>query len=52
MWFSYKNESIDWFEIKVEDVNKIIEINNSGKNISNLDEYSIIRENKDEKAFV
>ena len=52
MWFSYKNESIDWFEIKVEDVNKIIEINNSGKNISNLEEYSIIRENKDEKAFV
>ena len=45
MWFSYKNDSIDWFEIKVEDVKKIIDINLKGNTIANLQEYSIIREN-------
>lgn len=52
MWFSYKNDSIDWFEIKVEDVKKIIDINLKGNTIANLQEYSIIRENIDEKAFI
>tara|TARA_B100001057_G_scaffold500577_1_gene616421 strand:+ start:2726 stop:3769 length:1044 start_codon:yes stop_codon:yes gene_type:complete len=52
MWFSYKNDSIDWFEIKVKDVKKIIDINLKGNTIVNLKEYSIIRENIDEKAFI
>ena len=52
MWFSYKNESLDWYEIKADDVKKIIEINSAGKSISKLEDYSIIRESKNEKAFV
>jgi cell fate regulator YaaT (PSP1 superfamily) len=52
MWFSYKNESLDWYEIKVDDVKKIIEINSAGKSISKLEDYSIIRESKNEKVFV
>tara|TARA_A200000113_G_scaffold104740_1_gene94131 strand:- start:2 stop:751 length:750 start_codon:yes stop_codon:yes gene_type:complete len=52
MWFSYKNESLDWFEIKADEVKKIIEINSTGKSISKLEDYSIIRESKNEKAFV
>ena len=52
MWFSYKNESLDWFEIKADEVKKIIEINSAGKSISKLEDYSIIRESKNEKVFV
>ena len=53
LWLiSYKNESLDWYEIKADDVKKIIEINSAGKSISKLEDYSIIRESKNEKAFV
>ena len=52
MWFSYKNESLDWFEIKADDVKKIIEINLAGKSISKLEDYSTIRESKNEKVFI
>ena len=52
MWFSYKNESLDWFEIKADDVKKIIEINSAGKSISKLEDYSAIRESKNEKVFI
>ena len=53
MWFSYKNESIDWYEINVDNVKKLVSMNEKGKSISNLDEFVVFKEEKDyEKSFV
>ena len=53
MWFSYKNESIDWYEINVENVKKLVSMNEKGKSVSNLDEFVVFKEEKDyEKSFV
>ena len=53
MWFSYKNESIDWYEINVDNVKKLVSMNEKGKSISNLDEFVVFKEEKYyEKSFV
>ena len=53
MWFSYKNESIEWYEINIENVKKLISLNEKGKIISNLDQYTVFKEeNNYEKSFV
>ncbi|HRN42148.1 MAG TPA: regulatory iron-sulfur-containing complex subunit RicT [Vicingus sp.] len=39
MWYSYKHESIQFIEIKVERVNEIIELNKKGKKPADLVEF-------------
>ena len=53
MWFSYKNESIDWYEINVNNVKKLISMNEKGERVSSLEEFVVYKEEKDyEKSFV
>ena len=48
-----KNESIDWYEINVENVKKLVSMNEKGKSVSNLDDFVVFKEEKDyEKSFV
>merc|ERR1712127_1072195 len=41
LWFVYKNDSINWHQISEENVKKIIKINESGKKIESLEDYTI-----------
>ena len=41
LWFVYKNDSINWHKISEENVKKILKINQSGKKIDNLEDYTI-----------
>lgn len=39
LWYAYKDNSLQWIPLHVKDVNKIIEINKSGKKIDSLEQY-------------
>ena len=53
MWFSYKNESIDWYEINVNNVKKLISMNEKGESVSNIEEFVVYKKEKDyEKSYV
>ena len=41
LWFVYKNDSINWHQISEENVKKIIKINETGKKIESLEDYTI-----------
>ncbi len=41
IWFVYKNDSINWHQISEENVKKIIKINETGKKIESLEDYTI-----------
>ena len=41
LWFVYKNDSINWHTISEENVKKILKINESGKKIESLEDYSV-----------
>ena len=41
LWFVYKNDSINWHKISEENVKKILKINESGKKIDALEDYTI-----------
>ena len=40
MWYAYDGEWAQWYELKKEQVNRIIELNNNGKTPNNLEEFS------------
>ena len=44
VWYSYKNSFMDWYEIDLKSLNKMIEINKSGKEVSALEDFSIHKE--------
>ena len=44
VWYSYKNNFMDWHEIDLKSLNKMIEINKSGKEVSSLEDFSIHKE--------
>jgi len=44
VWYSYKNSFMDWHEIDLKSLNKMIEINKSGKEVSALEDFSIHKE--------
>ena len=44
VWYSYKNSFMDWHEIDLKSLNKMIEINKSGKEVSALEDISIHKE--------
>jgi hypothetical protein len=39
MWYAYDGEWAQWYELKKEQVNRIIELNKSGKTPNNLEEF-------------
>ena len=39
LWFVYKDDSVNWYELSLEKVKEIIKINERGKKISGLEEY-------------
>ena len=41
LWFVYKNDSVNWHQISEENVKKIIKINETGKKIESLEDYTI-----------
>jgi len=41
LWFVYKNDSINWHQISEENVKKIIKINETGKKVESLEDYTI-----------
>ncbi len=41
LWFVYKNDSVNWHKISEENVKKIIKINESGKKIEALEDYTV-----------
>ena len=51
LWFVYKNDSVDWFELTVEKVKEIIKINASGKKIKSLEEYASLSEDNEDVEF-
>ena len=44
LWYSYKNNFMDWYEIDLKSLNKMIEINKSGKEVSALEDFSTHKE--------
>jgi len=46
VWYSYKNNLMDWYEIDLKSLNKMIEINKSGKEVSALEDFSTPKEDK------
>ena len=50
VWYSYKNSFMDWYEIDLKSLNKMIEINKSGKEVSALEDFSIRKE--EEKKLI
>jgi hypothetical protein len=40
MWYAYDGEWAQWYELKKEQVNRIIELNKNGKTPNNLEEFS------------
>jgi hypothetical protein len=40
LWFVYKNDSVNWYELSVDKVNEILKINATGKKIASLEEYA------------
>ena len=44
VWYSYKNNFMDWHEIDLKSLDKMIEINKSGKEVSSLEDFSIHKE--------
>ena len=53
MWFSYKNESIDWYEINIDNVKKLVSMNEKGESVSNLEQFVVFKEQEDyERSFV
>ena len=51
LWFVYKNDSVDWFELTVEKVKEIIKINAAGKKITSLEEYASENEESEDVEF-
>ena len=51
LWFVYKNDSVDWFELTVEKVKEIIKINVSGKKITSLEEYASESQDSEDVEF-
>jgi cell fate regulator YaaT (PSP1 superfamily) len=51
LWFVYKNDSVDWFELNVEKVKEIIKINAAGKKITSLEEYASVSEESEDLEF-
>ncbi|WP_339703478.1 regulatory iron-sulfur-containing complex subunit RicT, partial [uncultured Marixanthomonas sp.] len=49
MWFSYVKEGMNWLELSVENVNKIIALNKKGTKVASLEEYVVeVQESKKE----
>lgn len=46
LWFYYENDTSNLFEFKLEDVNKMIIKNKNNQAISNIEEYAIKKEKK------
>ena len=47
LWFVYKNDSVNWYEIGVDKVNEMLKINAKGEKVSSLEEYAYNNENED-----
>jgi cell fate regulator YaaT (PSP1 superfamily) len=47
LWFAYKNDSINWYELSIEKVKEIITTNKEGKKISCIEDFV----NNDESKF-
>lgn len=50
LWYSYEENGVNWHKLTVEQVNEIIDINKTGKKVTNLEEYTseLIEDNKKE----
>ena len=49
MWFSYVKEGMNWLELSVENVNKIVALNKKGTKVASLEEYVVeVQESKKE----
>tara|TARA_X000001036_G_C20580650_1_gene766613 strand:+ start:126 stop:1217 length:1092 start_codon:yes stop_codon:yes gene_type:complete len=46
VWYSYKDNYMQWFEFDLKALNKMIKINKSDKDISALEDYSIFNQAK------
>ena len=42
VWYAYKGNFMEWFEFDLNGLNKMININNSDKEVSALEDYSLI----------
>lgn len=47
LWFVYKNDSVNWYELSVDKVNEILKINATGKKIASLEEYASLDKQED-----
>ena len=47
LWFVYKNDSVNWYEIGVDKVNEMLKINAKGEKVSSLEDYASNHEDED-----
>ncbi len=47
LWYAYKENNLQWIPLHVNDVNRIIKINKTGKKIDSLEEFTHIDGNND-----
>ena len=47
LWFVYKNDSVDWHQLSVDNVKEIFKINAKGEKIESLEQYTIYETSSD-----
>ena len=47
LWFVYKNDSVDWHQLSVDNVKEILKINAKGEKIESLEQYTIYETSSD-----
>lgn len=47
LWFVYKNDSVDWHQLSVDNVKEILKINAKGEKIESLEQYAIYETSSD-----
>ena len=47
LWFVYKNDSVDWHQLSVNNVKEILKINAKGEKIESLEQYTIYETSSD-----
>lgn len=51
MWFTYKENSAQWYVLSTEKVKEIIELNKQGKKIATVEDYTVETQSSVEVAF-
>jgi len=50
VWYAYKDNFMEWFEFDLKALNKMIDINKSDKEVSSLEDYTLVNSEENTKV--